>query len=704
MPLPAQGEKKQNDEKDERELFGMARGIGEEVMSEVALGFPELSYAGIRNRENTATDDNVWHEEPISIERFVNDPYHMGQPKLSMRQAKALNEFLGKNEKRIFVNPETPYRLATLLWGKGSGKDWICTLLQCYIVYQLLCMKDPRKILSLAPDESIDILNIAYSADQASRVYFTKFLNRIHNWPWLSEHFPIIDKNKMVNRGKHGKCVLVRGQYVKISEGMVEFPHFIRAISEHSESESYEGYNVFFFVMDEAAAFRDKGKKANANRVYSTLRTSAHSRFPSLWRGILISYPRAEGDFMMVMYNLAVKDMASPGCTMYADIGCTWEINPTKRRDQFDNERVLDERDYDCKYRCKPPPAEGAIFDPNTIDMLLTDKRFPLFRAVTSVIPVTIVDPAGGRSITRKRIGKVVSDFRVGNIDDKKLPRVFHVDAGLTICPAALIVAHGEPCIVQLPNIGGATESHVVNRVVVDQCVVWMPDKGRGISVSINNIASVIQELSHHFNIVRGSYDQWNSESSIEALMGMGIPVEKHNISDEDYGRMEMLINLSAIDIPMHDWVEWEILTQAGLKKIIQSGGAATRKYMVADGGYKDPVDCLAGVCRLLNAPEIRALTSGVAAPRILSGVSLMSAESGANPGARSSMQNSMLPGKLINNAPLPSEFTMEQGIRDSRSQAIIQHHLIDRMGGELSYKAPANLGRKKAPKIITSR
>lgn len=687
-----------------REIQGIIRELKEEVVSEVSLSIPEMSYVAIDRTESeiAAIGDNIWCEEPISFERFVNDPYHMGQPKLSYRQTKAINEFLGEDTKRIFVNPQKSYRLAVLLWGKGSGKDWICTLLQCYIVYQLLCLRDPRTIVTLAPEESIDILNVAFSAKQASQVYFTKFLNRIYNWPWLSERYAIVDKNRIINREHHQEHTLRRGEYVKISDGMVEFPNFIRAISEHSESESYEGYNIFFFVMDEAAAFRDKGKKANANRVYSTLRTSAHSRFPILWRGILISYPRAENDFMMTMYAQAIKEMASPNSVMYADKGCTWEINPTKRLDQFEAERVLDELDYNCKYKCNPPPAEGAIFQPEAIDMLLTDKRLPLFKASTSVIPVSIIDPAGGKPITRKKIGKVIGNFLIRNIDDKKIPRVFHVDAGLTTCPAALIIAHGEPCIVKLPNVGGATESHVLNRVVVDQCVVWMPDKAKGLTVSINNIAAVIQELSHSFNIIRGSYDQWNSESSIEALMGMGIPVEKHNIDDEDYGRMEMLINLSAIDIPMHEWVEWEILTQSGLKKIIQAGGSINRKYTVADGGYKDPVDCLAGVCRLLNAPEIRSLTAGVAAPRILAGVSLTAANSGMNPGARTMSQGSVgLPEKLLDNAPLPSEYAMEQGIRDSRNSAMIQHHLIDKMGGELSYKAPANLGRKKAPKII---
>lgn len=676
--------------------------VFEGVCSESALTVPEWNYVNVPRVEGNVLESDIWNVIPMSFDQFVADPYHMGQPKLSMRQSKALNEFLGKNPEKIFVNPEVPWRLAVLLWGKGSGKDWICTLVQCYVVYQLLCMKDPRKILALAPDEPIDILNVAFSADQASRVYFAKFLNRIYSWPWLNENYAIVAGGKVINKGKHLDA-LTRGQFVRIGQDMVEFPNHIRAISEHSESESYEGYNVFFWVMDEAAAFRDKGKKANANNVYSTLRTSAHSRFPRLWRGIMISYPRSQNDYMMVSYNRGLKDMSNPNATTYVDKGCTWEINPTKRKDEFDNERVIDERDYNCKYMCDPPPAEGAIFEPDTIDMLLTETREPLFKATTSIIDVTILDPAGGAPIVRKRVGKVVEHINIRNIDDKQIPRVFHVDAGLTTCPAALIVAHGEPCLVKLPNIGGAYEDHVINKVVIDQCVVWMPDKAKHLSVSINNIAGVIQELSRQCNIIRGSYDQWNSESSIEALMGMGIPVEKHNITDEDYGRMEMLINLSAIEIPMHDWVEWEMLTQLGLKKIIQSGGAINRKYTVDEGGYKDPVDCLAGVCRLLNAPEMRSLVAGVAAPRIISGVSLMSGNSGLYTGARTSMDNPMVPDKMVDRMPLPSEMTMEQSIKDARNNAIT-HHLIDQLStgsNSLSYKAPANLGRKKAPQVI---
>jgi len=702
-------------ENKEVKIKSLLREISSDVETELSLTIPELAEAAVdapavnslREKYLDKAWDNIdWEEDPVSFERFVNDPYHMGQPKLSYRQAKAFKEFVGGDPKSIFTNPEIKFQIAVLLWGKGSGKDWICTLWEAYIIYVLLCMKNPHKFLSLAPDEAIDILNVAYSSDQAKFVYFIKFTNRIYSWPWLTDKYMIVEGRRVINKDKHPneRPSNRLKNYVRISGDKVIFPKGIRSISEHSESESYEGYNILFWVMDEAAAFRDKGKKANGHKVFSTLRTSAHSRFPSLWRGVIISYPRSEGDFMMTMYNMAKKKMMEGSKKFYVDKGSTWEINPTKMKSQFNDERDLDPVDYASKYECNPPPQEGAAFDPDACDKLLTLDRAPICDVKTSIITVEIRDPVNARIIRQKRIGKVITNINIHDLTAKQVPRVFHVDAGLSNCPASLILAHGEPCLINLPNSNGIQEEHVVNKTVVDQCIVWMPDKKNKHNVSINNIASVVQELSRRCNIVRGSYDQWNSESSIEALQASGIPVEKHNISSEDYGRLEVLINLGAVEIPYSSQVEWDILVNLGLKKIIQTGSGGRKKFEVGDGGYKDAVDCLCGVARLLNDPEIRGLTAGVTAPRIISGVPLIPAARSRNRRTRS---DTILPDKVVNRfEKIQTEGnTIQHNIVETRERAKT-HRLISGTGfpgdtHSLAYVAPANLGKQRAPKII---
>jgi len=553
-------------QKEEDQIKTLVNEISREVHDELTLTVPELKY--VDTDHTVGKGDSIWKEELVSFERFVNDSYHMNQPRLSYRQNKAMEEFLGVDPYRILVDPETTYRIAVLLWGKGAGKDWLCSLLQAYIVYLLLCMVDPRTVLGLAAEEAIDILNVAYSASQANEVYFTKFLSRVYNWAWLADRYLILDRGRTLNAEQHPdtKPSRAKRNYVRIGQSFVEFPGMIRAISEHSQSESYEGYNILFWVMDEAAAFRDRGKKANANDVFSTLRTSAHSRFPKVNRGILISYPRAEDDFMMVSYHKAVQEMQQQNPIMYADKGSTWEINPTKFKEDFASEFRLEKRESEKKYCCNPPATEGAVLLPEAVDLLLVERE-PLFTVSTSKIKQSLIDPIANKTITKEFIGKVITHINISTLTEKSIPRVFHVDAGLTICPAAMVIAHGRPMLVRLPNNVGAWEEQVINKVIVDQVVVWMPDKEKGLQVSINNIASIIQELANHCNISCGSYDNWNSQSSIEALTAKGIYTEKHDINSRDFSELEMLVNLQAIDIPYHDNVEWEILTQLGLKK-----------------------------------------------------------------------------------------------------------------------------------------
>ena len=148
---------------------------------------------------------------------------------------------------------------AVLLWGKGSGKDYLCSILVCYLVYVLLCLRDPQKYLRLAPGEPIDLINVAYNADQAKRVFFEKLKQRIKRWEWLRQNYNVIEAGRRVNEQKLGRALVV------INDDFIEFPHQIRAWSRHAQNESYEGLNILVWLMDEASAFLSKLKRENAS-------------------------------------------------------------------------------------------------------------------------------------------------------------------------------------------------------------------------------------------------------------------------------------------------------------------------------------------------------------------------------------------------------------------------------------------------------
>jgi hypothetical protein len=548
----------------------------------------------------------AWREEPVDFYTFVRSPGHMGQPRLSKRQWEDFKQFLGEEPEDMFFNPYNKFRIAVLLWGKGSGKDWICSMLQCWVIYLLLCLRDPHVVIGLAPNENIDVLNCAYNKNQAREVYFTKFIQRIKHWKWLYDNYLVFESGILLNPALRDKTSKVGQPIVKILEDKVLFPHVIRAISTHAENESWEGFNIFFWVMDEAAAFKDRGQRQNAVNVYSTLRTSAESRFPTLWRGVMISFPRSEDDFMMQMYAVAKDEV-----TMFASKGCTWEINPMRKEEDFMDSFRLNPVDARSKYMCDPPPQKGAFLDPDKVDSCFIER--------TALIETSDVVINTGQA---KYIGKVIDNWHQhGGLEEAAKPRVAHVDGGLKDCSAGLIVAHGEPST--MPFLNPETkrvEHYVYNKVIIDFVLEWRPDPGRRLLVSMNNIASILLELNKGLNLVRVTYDQWNSQSSIEALQMAGVPVEEHNISIDDYSLSRDLINLSQVDCPKDFVVNGPVdKLKYELKKLVLEGTGSNFKVVPGAGATKDLADCVAGVARLLNDPKERVHFTGTRAPRIIS-------------------------------------------------------------------------------------
>ncbi len=48
--------------------------------------------------------------------------------------------------------------------GKGSGKDFVSTVACAYVVYKLLCLKDPARYYGKPSGDAIDIINVAINA------------------------------------------------------------------------------------------------------------------------------------------------------------------------------------------------------------------------------------------------------------------------------------------------------------------------------------------------------------------------------------------------------------------------------------------------------------------------------------------------------------------------------------------------------------
>lgn len=320
------------------------RSIGEQVFSEALLDI----------KKNEKKDDgSIFEFEPMPLAAFIKDKSFLGLPPLSPKQFDAVEvatqvyfpqtmKLLGW-QKRKYVNE------LVLLWGKGSGKDYISRIIHLRVAYLLMALKNPQayyfhKDMPVGV-EPFHLLNTATTKEQAANIFFAPLRKMIQKSPFFR----------------------ARGQ---VLVGQVKFEKSIYLVSGHSEAEAQEGMNLFIAILDEIAAFKTdeevadiarlrlrKNMPQSANSIYDFAHSSRVTRFPRAGKVILLSFPRFKGDFITTKYDEGKKNSK-----VYTSFGSTFDVNPTKKLSDFDDEKKRNPVRYKCRILCQPGLAEDAFF------------------------------------------------------------------------------------------------------------------------------------------------------------------------------------------------------------------------------------------------------------------------------------------------------------------------------------------------------
>jgi hypothetical protein len=498
-------------------------------------------------------------ERPVDAKTFVEGEAYLGQPPLSQVQydiVEAMSQIyrledvvdlLGDTEGRRYYNKYTKNEVILQL-GKGSGKDFTSTVACAYIVYKLLCLKDPARYFGKPSGDAIDIINVAINAQQAKNVFFKGFKSKIERSPWFAGKF-----------------------YAKADS--IEFDHSITVYSGHSERESHEGLNLLLAVLDEISGFasevttgNDQGK--TADNIYKAFRASVDSRFPDLGKVALLSFPRYPGDFISQRYDavIAEKDVVTkqhrfvmnpelpenqegnyldiewdedtivsykyPG--MFALKRPTWVVNPTRKIDDFKLAFFTDMGDAMQRFACVPTFSSDRFF-----------KQEDKIREAMS-----IRNPLDSHR-------RFEESFKP---DPDKIYYV-HADLAQKHDKCAVAIAHVDKWVsLQVVK----DYAHVAPVVVVD-AVAWWEPKVEG-PVNLSEVKQWIQNLRRlGFNIGMVSFDRWQSFDIQNELKQVGMRTDTVSVAKKHYEDMAMLVYedrlvMPAIDLLFEELIELKIV------------------------------------------------------------------------------------------------------------------------------------------------
>ena len=481
-------------------------------------------------------DGEEFDEKPVSLRDFVTDEKYLGLPELSeyqytliekssqvYKESTLIKLFGEKEGHRMFK--QTANEVVAQL-GKGSGKDYCSTIAVSYIVYLLLCLKDPASYYGKPPGDSIDIINIAINAQQASNVFFKGFRTRIDKSPWFI--------------GKYSE---------KASE--IKFNKNITVHSGHSEREAWEGYNVIVVILDEISGFSVENTTGHeqaktGSLIYEMYRASVDSRFPDYGKVILLSFPRYKNDYIQQRYNDVVADKEVvvrshrfkldndlpdgtagnefdieweedniisykyPG--MYALRRPTWEVNPTRSIEDFKIAFYKNAPDALGRFACMPSEAIDAFFKSRE----KIEKSF-------------------------SNLGVAVDQF--GRFEDWFAPDpdkeyFIHVDLAQKHDHCAVAMSHVQKWV----NIKVTdTYSQPAPIVEVDAVRFWTPTPDK--SVDFTEVKDYILSLkTKGFKIRLCTFDRWNSHDMMQQLKQYGINTELLSVAKKHYDDMAMVV------------------------------------------------------------------------------------------------------------------------------------------------------------------
>lgn len=488
--------------------------------------------------------ENVFEETPVDLEEFVTSPDYLALGPLSEHQYTMVRSMtqIYKRDTLVFLYGEDEGQKrwkqtcneVIFQLGKGSGKDFTSTVAVAYIVYLLLCLKDPAAYYGKPPGDSIDILNIAINATQANRVFFKGFKTRIEKSPWFA------------------------GKYNPKADS-VEFGKSITVHSGHSQRESWEGYNVLVVILDEISGFDLDSTSGNeqaktAGAIYKMYRGSVDSRFPDFGKLVLLSFPRFKNDFIQQRYNAVVAekntvirshtfkiDLDLPDGTdgnefiidweedhilsysipkVFALKRPTWEINPTRKIEDFTIQFYSDPEDALSRFACMPPDSVNAFFK----------SREKVELAFNN--PNHAISPDGR--------------FEPWFQPEEGKEYFVHVDLAQKHDHCAVALAHVESWV-SMKIADKMTEA--APKVIVDAVKWWTPTSTK--SVDFTEVKDYIISLKQRgFNVKMVTFDRWNSFDMMQQLKNYGLNTEILSVAKKHYEDLAMVLTEERIHGP----------------------------------------------------------------------------------------------------------------------------------------------------------
>lgn len=449
--------------------------------------------------------------KPVDIIQFCEDSDYMGIKLLSK-----------------FDNPEFqgPISQKELLWkfcmekdnmgirewnelvltiGMRGTKTTTVSLIELYELYDLLRRPHPQGDYGVLPRQEIFLTNVAGSQTQSQDTVFAKIEEFLPNSAWFQKYISYLkDCGNNIEGNPYYRAIDV--EYAFRDKNIT-----VRAMNSNSASQV--GKTSKIVVFDELARMKTTEGALAGGAVYSSL-SKATQTFGRNGIKISCSSPWIEGDQMWELNKLNGK---IKGLLVYHLP--TWMFNPRPEvsrealQSEFDKNPEDSERDFAAVW---PKSEADAVDMKELVDAVIKPWRKPLLHWRQVIDERTDAD-----GVKRKYVKIEVDSWPSL---EKATMRVLHGDPGKSDDSYAICIEHVE----MKRGEGGRIFPIVVNDLTLE----WMPNPQIKSIVDYMNVGEIILKLWKTYNIINVSFDQWNSEATIQWLRQEGVSANEMKFTE----------------------------------------------------------------------------------------------------------------------------------------------------------------------------
>ena len=130
-----------------------------------------------------------YDEIPVDIETFLHNPKYLGKGLVNEEGKFTVFPYWVETLKKIFpTNIDTAYNTVILSGAIGLGKSFVAVICMLYMLYRMLCLKDPYLHYGLQPIDKITFSLMNITMDAAKGVAWDKLQQLLQSSEWFMNH------------------------------------------------------------------------------------------------------------------------------------------------------------------------------------------------------------------------------------------------------------------------------------------------------------------------------------------------------------------------------------------------------------------------------------------------------------------------------------------------------------------------------------